>query len=81
MTGKQIGVDCQFEVEGTIRVRGIYVDGRWRPVAQGRQWVDHLGRHVLVMLDEDQVREIVLQPETMTWTLLPSGGGYQTRLV
>jgi hypothetical protein len=81
MTGKQIGVDCQFEADGGLRVRRIDLDGRWLAVGQGRQWVDQLGRHVLIMLPDDEVREILLQPDTMTWWLLPRGGGSQTRFV
>jgi hypothetical protein len=81
MAGTQIGVDCQFEVDGGLRVRRIFLDGRWLAVGQGRQWVDHLGRHVLIMLPGDEVREILLQPDTMTWRLLPVGGGFQARLV
>ncbi len=81
MAGKQIGVDCQFAADGTLRVRRIQVDGRWQAVGQGRQWVDQLGRHVLIMLAEGEVREILLRPETMTWLLLPAGGSIQARLV
>ncbi|MGD2076963.1 MAG: hypothetical protein PVH18_01170 [Chloroflexota bacterium] len=81
MSGKEIGVDCQFEIDGSIHVRRIFVDGRWQAVSQGRQWIDHLGRHVLVMFGSEQAREIRLQPDTMTWQLLPLRGGHQTRLV
>jgi hypothetical protein len=81
MTGTQIGVDCQFEVDGGLRVRRIWLDGRWHTVGQGRQWVDQLGRHALIMLPGDEVREILLQPDTMTWRLLPARGGTAARLV
>ena len=81
MAEKQIGVDCQFEVDGTIRVRRLFIDGRWLPVGQGRQWVDRLGRHVLVMFGDGQVSQITLRPDTMTWLLRPHDGGYQRRLV
>lgn len=78
---RQIGVDCQFDVDGTLWVRRIFVDGGWQAVGQGRQWVDHLGRHVLIMLPGDEVREIVLRPDTMTWQLLPVGGVRRASLV
>ena len=81
MAEKRIGVDCQFEANGTIRVRRIFLDGRWLPVSQGRQWSDQLGRHVLVMLPEGPAQEIRLRPDTMTWELRPAGGGYKTRVV
>jgi hypothetical protein len=81
MTRRQIGVDCQFEADGGLRVRRIFLDDRWQAVGQGRQWVDQLGRHVLIMLPGDEVGEILLQPDTMTWWLLPRGGGIQARLV
>lgn len=70
-----IGVDCIFHEDGRIEVRRIAQDGRWLAVEQGRQWVDQSGRHVLVMLPGNTVREIVLRPETMTWVLRPAGRG------
>ena len=70
-----VGVDCIFREDGRIEVRRVAVDGRWLAVEQGRQWVDHLGRHVLVMLPGGEAREIVLQPATMTWVLRPVGRG------
>lgn len=80
MSVKQIGVDCQFEADGTLRVRRISLSGRWLAVEQGRQWQDHLGRHVLVMLPDGAVRRIRLRPDTMTWELL-ANGGRETHLV
>lgn len=70
-----ISVDCVFREDGRIEVRRIEVNGRWLPVEQGRQWVDQLGRHVLVMLPGSQVREIMLRPETMTWVMKAAGRG------
>ncbi len=72
---KQIGVECRFAVDGTVDVGRIYLDGSWQPVGQGRQWVDGNGRHVLVLLQEDEPREILLLPKSMTWVLLPVGSG------
>jgi hypothetical protein len=71
---EQIGVECRFAVDGTLDVRRIYLNRRWIAVGQGRQWVDRQGRHVLVMLPGEQPREIVLEPETMTWFLQPLRG-------
>lgn len=70
-----IGVDCIFREDGRIEVSRIAMNGRWLPVEQGRQWVDQLGRHALVMLPGNEVREIVLRPETMTWVIRPAGRG------
>ncbi len=66
---KQIGVDCRFAVDGTIDVQRIYLDNKWLSVGQGRQWVDRNGRHVLIMLPNNQPRQIRLRPDTMTWEL------------
>ena len=71
---KQIGVDCRFAIDGTIDVQRIYLDDKWIPVGQGRQWVDRDGRHVLIMLPENQPREIRLRPDTMNWEIRPIGG-------
>jgi hypothetical protein len=66
---KAIGVDCTFTLDGQVRVRRVEIDGRWHPVGQGRQWLDNDGRHVLIMLPEQRVVEIVLNAENMVWEL------------
>lgn len=71
MSTIQIGVECKFTVDGHLLVSRIFLDGHWINVDQGRQWVDQLGRHVLVMLSGQKVREIRLRPDTMNWELLP----------
>ena len=63
------GVDCVFDEEGTVRVRRIRVDEKWRPITQGRQWLDEAGRHVLVMLDDRDVLELLLPAQTLIWQL------------
>jgi hypothetical protein len=80
MPGKRIGVDCLFEIDGTVRVRRVRVDDQWLPVDQGRQWLDHLGRHVLVMLPDGPAQAIRLRPDTMTWEISPAANRQQ-RLV
>ena len=70
MSAIQIGVECKFTVDGRLSVTRVYLEGRWVAVEQGRQWVDQLGRHVLLMLPGRIVREIRLRPDTMTWELL-----------
>jgi hypothetical protein len=42
-------------------------------VEQGRQWVDHEGRHVLIMFPGQPVQELLLRKDTMTWGLRPQG--------
>ncbi len=64
---KQIGVDCRFAEDGTVRVFRINLDQTWISVDQGRQWVDRLGRHVLIMLPDNDAIEICLRSDTMTW--------------
>jgi hypothetical protein len=81
MYEKVIGVDCQFEASGQLSVRRVEIDGRWMTVGQGRQWVDHLGRHVLIMLPGDEPQEIRLDPKTMRWSIVPAGRGAKTWLV
>jgi hypothetical protein len=74
-------VDCQFEADGTLRVRRIFAGGRWLAVEQGRQWQDHLGRHALIIHPEGGARQIRLRPDTMTWEMRPAGAGRETQLV
>ena len=70
---KNVGVDCQFQADGRVKVQRIYLDNQWRTVEQGRQWVDHEGRHILLMLPGQPVQELVLGKEMMTWSLRPQG--------
>ncbi|MCP4359321.1 MAG: hypothetical protein GY796_15010 [Chloroflexi bacterium] len=66
----QIGVDCQFAADGTVRVRRVHWHGKWQSVGQGRQWVDGVGRHVLIMLPNNQTHKILLRSDTLTWILI-----------
>ena len=68
---KSIGGECKFEANGRIRVERIQLDSQWLPVGQGRQWLDENGRHLLIMLPNNQTRELLLQAGTLTWVLLP----------
>ena len=70
---KPISVDCIIAVDGRVSVRRIEIDGQWRAVEQGRQWVDEAGRHVLVILPGQPVQEILFRPEQMNWILRVSG--------
>lgn len=65
-----VGVECSFASSGRVRVRRIALEGTWTPVAQGRQWLDEEGRHVLVMLPDEQIEELVLSTRDLTWRLL-----------
>lgn len=69
-----VAVDCMFMEDGSVRVRRVQREDRWLPVEQGRQWHDDDGRHVLVMLGGRDVYEIILRPNTLTWTLKPVQG-------
>jgi hypothetical protein len=71
---KTVGVDCRFAEDGAVQVRKVLLNGRWQSVGQGRQWLDENGRHVLIMLPGDEVREFVLRAETLRWELVEIGG-------
>jgi len=68
-----VEVDCTFDADGQVRVRRIRLGRPWQSIAQGRQWLDGDGRHVLVMLDGD-VRELVLRTDTLAWELREVAG-------
>jgi hypothetical protein len=36
-----------------------------------RQWVDGYGRHLLIMLPNNQTRELLLRADTLTWEMRP----------
>lgn len=67
-----IGVECRFIDSGRVQVQRIRLGESWLSVGQGRQWVDEAGRHVLIMLPDQQVRELLLRAQTLDWVLLPS---------
>jgi len=67
---ERIGVDCRFEANGRVRVRRIRMGETWHTVAQGRQWQDDSGRHVLVMLAGERIEELLLSAEDLTWRLV-----------
>ncbi len=69
-----VEVDCTFGEDGRVQVRRIRLGRPWQAVAQGRQWADADGRHVLVMLP-DGVRELLLRADTLAWELRPLPGG------
>ncbi len=66
-----VGVECSFEPDGRVRVRRIQSGGQWLPVAQGRQWRDEAGRHVLIMLPDEQIEELILLAGELAWRLAP----------
>lgn len=68
----KIGVACEFAEDGRVQVRRVQVEGQWHTVGQGRQWVDATGRHVLIMLHGETVREIVLHSGELHWELKPA---------
>ena len=68
-----ISVECTFQADGRVRVRRVELNGRWYAIEQGRQWVDREGRHVLVMLNGSESRELLLRSDTMTWENRPVG--------
>ena len=74
-----MGVDCRFAEDGAVQVRKVLLNGRWQSVGQGRQWLDENGRHVLIMLPDEAVCELVLQPGTLQWGMVEKkGGGRET---
>ena len=78
---QKIGVDCTFSPDGKVRVRRVQVEGQWQAVEQGRQWWDGNGRHLLIILPSNQVREILLRADTMTWEMVTVSGRGGPRIV
>ena len=72
-----VGVACFFDEDGKITVRRIRMDNHWIEISQGRQWVDDKGLHVLIMLADDQVRELILKRSSMKWILKSVRGTVQ----
>lgn len=66
----QVGVDCLFEPDGQVRVRRVGFDGHWQSVGQGRQWQEKDGRHILIMLANQQTGELRLRADNLTWEMV-----------
>lgn len=66
-----ISVDCTIFSDGRVRVRRVRLGGSWRMVEQGRQWQNAAGQHVLVLLPGQQVTELLLSAQTLTWEIIP----------
>ncbi|GMQ79503.1 MAG: hypothetical protein BMS9Abin02_2100 [Anaerolineae bacterium] len=71
---KQVGVDCRFMEDGNLMVQALQIDNHWQQVQQGRQWIDLKGRHVLIILPDEQTAEIRLRPDTFNWELIKNRG-------
>ena len=78
---KPISVDCTFKTDGSVRVRRVEIEGDWISVGQGRQWVDENGRHILILLPNNQVREIVLRADTLRWEMTAVPGSSVPHIV
>ena len=76
----KVGVECAFEADGSVRISRVNIDGVWIAVGQGRQWVDKIGRHVLIQLPDGGVKELCLRTDNMVWQI-SSIEGIDTRLV
>lgn len=70
-----VSVDCIFDEDGLVQVQRVKLNGRWRQVEQGRQWLDGNGRSVLIMLSGGVVHTLVLRPATMRWELHTRASG------
>ena len=74
---KNVGVQAIFAADGGVQIRQVQIDEQWLAVGQGRQWLDDNGRHCLIMLPDNSVRELVLQSDTLVWIIKPLPGGQQ----
>jgi hypothetical protein len=68
---EKVGVECRFDPDGRVHVRRVHMDDQWQAAAQGRQWQDESGRHVLVMLPGERIVELWLSVQDLTWRLAP----------
>lgn len=70
-----VGVEALFSAETGPHIRRIQLREQWLPVSQGRHWRDADGWHVLIMLPDESVRELMLNRETLSWELTPPARG------
>jgi hypothetical protein len=65
-----LSVEARFEPDRSLRVLAFTWQGRRRLVtSQGRQWEADDGRHVLVMVPEERVFELVFVRESGQWLM------------
>jgi len=74
---QNIAVESTVEKNGRVRIRRIKIDERWLAVEQGRQWVDEIGRHVLIIVPGGNVQEILLSSHSLNWELVSKRGSAQ----
>lgn len=71
-----VEVTARFTQDGRVYPQRIFWQGSDYPVAStGRSWQDQEGLHILVMIPEERVLELIFHPEPGLWYIkfLPSG--------
>ena len=70
-----IEVTAHFNNQGEVKLVDFYYRQQLFPVlSTGRQWLDGQGRHILVMVPEERVVELLfVLPETRWYLVIPSG--------
>ena len=65
-------VEYQFKPGGEVQPKRFVFGGQIKNVQDiGRRWQDETGEHMLVMVDEEHVFELVFQPGRELWQLRP----------
>jgi hypothetical protein len=71
-----IEVTARFAKDGRVYPQRVTWQGIDYPVeSTGRSWQDQEGLHILVMIPNERVLELIFQPEPRLWFLksLPAG--------
>ena len=68
---EQIEVTAKFEIDGQIKPETFtWLDNTYPVVSIGRRWMDEAGHHVLVMVPDNRILELLLSSADLRWYLI-----------
>jgi hypothetical protein len=70
-----IEVTANFSIDGNLIPLEFIREGKTYPViSTGRHWEDEKGIHILVMVPDETVHELVFSPREISWFFNPRHG-------
>ena len=74
MSLEPIEVTARFDEHGTITpLQFAWKGGNYRVESTGRRWQDEAGQHILVMLSNGHIYELIFNPGDGRWYIRQAG--------